>query len=80
MGEKLLIKIAFFTLVVLPRYMLNPPSSIAICVDRLLAVNSRHLLFCQYILYNPFNAYNHIINFEVATHIKGPLAPCKSGA
>ena len=48
MAEKLLIKIAFFTSVVLPGYILNPPSLIAICADRLLVVNARHLPFCQY--------------------------------
>ena len=45
MAEKLLIKIAFFILVVLPGYILNPPSFITICVDFLLVVNARHLPF-----------------------------------
>ena len=48
MAEKLLIKIAFFILVVLPGYILNLPSFITICVDLLLIVSARYLPFCQY--------------------------------
>ena len=56
MAEKLLKKIPFFILGVLPGYILNLPSFITICVDLLLVVNARTFLFVS-MLHNPFNAY-----------------------